>query len=190
VCTSYKDEKLKKHRATVFILLESPPPDVIKHFFLYTFQVLDLGNTGLSEFFTDTFSKTSNVNTLYLNGNRFREIPKEIRHMPLAYLNVNANPIGRLDNESFVGLDRLQQLIVSGMPNLTDIGAGTFVPLKNLVTLYVSHNPVLSNIHRDAFVDHTTTQWSLRQVSACDKCVKLISFILISLCFLFLQSLF
>lgn len=127
--------------------------------------MLDLGYTGLSKFSTDTFSRMSNVNTLYLNGNRFRDVPKEIRHMPLAYLNINDNPIGRLDDESFVGLDRLQQLIVSGMPNLTEIGAGTFVPLKNLVTLYMSHNPVLSNINRDAFVDHAiVNQWSLRQV--------------------------
>lgn len=127
-------------------------------------QVLDLANTGISDFPTNTFSQLFNVQTLYLNGNQFQNIPKEIRNMPLAYLNINANPISNLDSESFVGLDQLQELIVSGMPYLTDVGCGTFAPLKKLTTLHMSHNPSLSNIHYDAFVDNTSHQWSLRQV--------------------------
>lgn len=128
------------------------------------FQVLDLSNTGISEFPENMFSRLSNVQTLFLNGNHFQNIPKEIRDMPLAYLNLNANPIRNLDSESFVGLDKLQQLILSGMPNLTDIGSGTFAPLKKLITLRMAYNPSLSNIHYDAFRDHTTNQLSLRQV--------------------------
>ncbi|XP_026822301.1 tsukushin-like isoform X1 [Rhopalosiphum maidis] len=133
--------------------------------YLTNLQVLDLSNTGLSDFPADVFSQSFNVQTLYLNGNQFQQIPKEIRNMPLAYLNMNANPISYLDSESFVGLDQLQELIISGMPNLTDVGCGTFVPLKKLITLYMSHNPSLSNIHYDAFADNTSQQWSLRQLS-------------------------
>ncbi|XP_060873377.1 carboxypeptidase N subunit 2-like isoform X2 [Metopolophium dirhodum] len=133
--------------------------------YLTNLQVLDLANTGISDFPTDAFSQLFNVQTLYLNGNQFQNIPKEIRNMPLAYLNMNANPISNLDSESFVGLDQLQELIVSGMPNLTDVGCGTFAPLKKLITLHMSHNPSLSNIHYDAFVDNTSQQWSLRQLS-------------------------
>jgi len=125
---------------------------------------LDLGNTGLSEFPVDMFSSLSNVQTLYLNGNKFQTIPKEIRDMPLSFLNINANPISHLDSDSFIGLDVLQELIISGMPKLTNIGSGTFVPLKKLITLHMSQNPSLSNIHYDAFRDHTTAKWSLRQV--------------------------
>jgi len=126
---------------------------------------LDLSNTGLSDISTDAFSQLSNVQTFYLNGNEFQKIPKEIRNMPLAYLNMNANPISNLDSESFAGLDQLQELIISGMPKLTDVGGGTFGPLKKLITLHMSHNPSLSNIHHDAFVDSNTSQhWSLRQV--------------------------
>lgn len=101
---------------------------------------------------------------MYLNGNYFQNIPKEIRDMPLAYLNLNANPINYLDSESFIGLDKLQQLILSGMPNLTNIGSGTFAPLKKLITLRMAYNPYLSNIHYDAFRDHTTNEFSLKQV--------------------------
>lgn len=111
------------------------------------------------------FSGQSNVRTLYLNGNRFGGIPKGIRDMPLTYLNMNANPVGKLDDESFVGFDTLEQLFISGMPNLTDIGDGTFVPLKKLAGLHMSHNPSLSNIDHNAFRDYRTNQWSLRQVS-------------------------
>lgn len=125
---------------------------------------MDLGNTGISSFPENVFSQLSNVRTLYLNGNQFQSVPAEIRVMPLEYLNMNANPIDRLDGESFVGLDKLQQLVISGMPKLTDIGSGAFVPLKTLIALYMAHNPTLSNIHFDAFRDHTTNQLSLRQV--------------------------
>lgn len=125
---------------------------------------MDLGYTSISSFPGNMFSQLSNVRTLYLNGNQFQNIPTEIRAMPLTHLNMNANPIDHLDNESFVGLDRLQQLVISGMPNLTDIGSGTFVPLKTLITLHMAHNPTLSNIHFDAFRDHMTNQLSLRQV--------------------------
>lgn len=124
-----------------------------------------MGNTDLSEFPRDVFSHLQNVQTLYLNGNHFQQIPSEIRNSPLAYLNMNANPISHFDNESFVGLDELQQLIISGMPKLTDIGSGTFAPLKKLVILQMSYNPCLSYIHDDAFRDQSTKmQWSLRQV--------------------------
>lgn len=110
------------------------------------------------------FSQMPNIETLYLNGNEFQKIPNEIQSMPLAYLNINENPISYLDNESFVGLDKLQQLIISGMPNLADIGSGTFVPLKKLIILRMAQNPSLTNIHASAFGDHTTNKLSLRQV--------------------------
>lgn len=123
-----------------------------------------MANTGISEFPVDMFSQLLNVQTLYLNGNHFTVIPKEIQDMPLAFLNMNANPISQLDSDSFTGLDELQELIISGMPILTSIGSGTFAPLKKLTTLHMSHNPSLENIHYDSFRDHTTNQWSLRQV--------------------------
>lgn len=123
-----------------------------------------MGNTGISEFSPGMFSPLSKVQTMYLNGNNFQTIPKEIQTMPLAYLNINANPIRYLNNESFIGLDQIQQLVICGMPELTDIGSGTFAPLKKLITLNMAFNPNLKNIHHDAFKDHTTRQWSLRQV--------------------------
>ncbi|XP_025199329.1 carboxypeptidase N subunit 2-like [Melanaphis sacchari] len=136
--------------------------------YLKNLQVLDLSNTGISDFPPGMFSQLFNVQTLYLNGNKFQNIPMEIRtnrNMSLAYLNMNANPISNLDSESFVGLDQLQELVISGMPNLTDIGYSTFAPLKKLVILHMSYNPSLSNIHYDAFVDNTGQQQSLRQLS-------------------------
>lgn len=138
--------------------------DISNEILYFQFQYLDLGSTGLSKFPEGVFSRLSNVQTLFLNGNQFETVPREIRDMPLAFLNINANPIDHLDNESFIGLGQLQQLVISGMLKLTDIGNGTFAPLKKLVTLHLSQNPNLTNIHYDAFRDHTTSQWPLRQV--------------------------
>lgn len=132
------------------------------------FQYLDLGDTGISTIPADAISRPSNVQKLYLNGNRFQTVPSEIRAMPLTFLNMNANPIAHLDNESFAGLDRLQSLIVCGMPLLTDIGSGTFAPLKKLEALHMSQNPSLTDIHHDAFGGDDSTnngQWPLKEVS-------------------------
>lgn len=126
-----------------------------------------MGTTGISHFPSDMFFQLK-IETLYLNGNRFQYIPKEIRSMPLAYLNMNANPIVHLDSESFVGLDEIQQLTISGMPRLSSIESGTFAPLTKLVILHASHNPNLSYIHPDAFRDHSIINWSIRQVR--EKC--------------------
>ncbi|XP_050440729.1 tsukushi-like [Adelges cooleyi] len=131
---------------------------------LCNLQVLDLANTGIAGFPSESFSH-SNVNTLYLNGNNFQSVPNEIRAMPLAYLNLNANPISNLNAESFVGFQKLQQLIISGMPKLSQIDSGTFAPLPRLITLHMSHNPNLVYIHYDAFRNQSIQQWwSLRQL--------------------------
>lgn len=51
------------------------------------------------------------------------------------------------------------------MPKLTDVGSGTFAPLKKLMILQMSHNPSLSYIHYDAFKDQSAkSHLSLRQV--------------------------
>lgn len=120
--------------------------------------------TGLSEFPEGMFSQMLKVETLYLNGNEFQKIPNEIRSMPLAFLNMNENPVNCLDNKSFVGLDKIQQLIISDMRSLTDVGSGTFLPLKKLNILHMAQNPSLINIHPNAFGDYTTNHWPLRQV--------------------------
>ncbi|XP_025411848.1 carboxypeptidase N subunit 2-like isoform X2 [Sipha flava] len=132
--------------------------------YLTNLQFLDLSYTGLSEFPEGMFSHMSNVETLYLKGNEFQKIPNEIRSMPLAFLNMNENPIVCLDNKSFTGLDKLQELIISSLHNLTDIGSGTFSPLKKLNILHMAQNPSLLNIHPNAFGDYTTNKWSLRQL--------------------------
>lgn len=124
---------------------------------------MNLANTGISHIPTNVFSRLK-INSLYLNGNKFQKIPREIRNLPLSYLNMNSNPVNYLDDESFIGLHKLQQLVISGMPKLSNIGSGTFVPLTRLITLHMSYNPSLSHIHCDAFRDGTISNWSLRQV--------------------------
>ncbi|VVC31620.1 Cysteine-rich flanking region, C-terminal,Leucine-rich repeat,Leucine-rich repeat domain, L [Cinara cedri] len=136
--------------------------------FLTNLQILDLGNTDIMEFPANMFSGLSNVRTLYLNGNRFSSIPKEIRYMPLTFLNMNANPIGELDGDSFVGMDTLEQLMISSMLKLTNIGKGTFAPLKKLTTLRMTHNPSLSNIDPDAFRDYRFDHMSLKKLYLSD----------------------
>ncbi|XP_050535618.1 leucine-rich repeat neuronal protein 1-like [Daktulosphaira vitifoliae] len=131
---------------------------------LHNLKTLHLANVGLSKFPEDSFTQT-NIEVLYLNGNDFTTVPKGIVAMPLAFLNLNANPISDLNSGSFIGLDKLQQLIISSMPFLTNIESGTFAPLPKLITLQMSYNPKLNFIHYDAFRNASMKhKWSLRQL--------------------------
>ena len=94
------------------------------------------------------------LKVLILSGNQFTTIPAELhRATTLQYLNLNNNPIARLDSESFRGLESLKRLNISSMPSLESIGDFTFTPLKSMTTMWCSFNPKLNHIHLKAFAE-------------------------------------
>lgn len=89
---------------------------------------------------------------LILSGNQFTKVPGEVQNaINLEYLNLNNNPIVKLDSESFQGLSSLKGLNISSMPSLEKIEANTFTPLSSMVHLWCSNNINLKRINSKAF---------------------------------------
>lgn len=105
------------------------------------------------------------LNTLYLNGNQLTTVPEGLGSLAhsLRVININENPITELNENSFLGLRNLQQIVASGLSELTTIKANTFSKLENLKTLSCSYNPKLVEIDPYAFWDHNQ-KFSLQQV--------------------------
>ncbi|XP_069675072.1 leucine-rich repeat-containing protein 15-like [Periplaneta americana] len=121
-----------------------------------TLQVLDLAYTGLSdlpESFVHLSSLRHKLQLLYLNGNKFTQVPESIAALgdSLEKLNLNDNPILELDEDSFRGLLVLRELNISAMTHLKRIGPQTFAHLKSLEILYSSYNLKLTDLDEEAF---------------------------------------
>ena len=122
-------------------------------FWLMNQQILNLAQTQLETIPEGLLHSLRSLQVLILNGNQLTTVPVELQRAPnLAFLNLNDNPIKKLDSTSFQGLSSLQQLNISAMDRLESIEEKTFSPLHSLRELYCSFNPSLRKIHSKAFM--------------------------------------
>lgn len=86
---------------------------------------------------------------LLLVGNQFLTVPESLISIGknLQFLHMSENPIVNINEESFAGLERLEYLNISGMPDLEVIEAGSFKPLKSLEHLFCHNNLKLTDMH-------------------------------------------
>ncbi|XP_063979003.1 leucine-rich repeat neuronal protein 3-like [Diachasmimorpha longicaudata] len=121
-------------------------------------EELDLSNCELHNLPDTLFHVPKDtLKRLYLNGNRFSEVPLALQDATaLEYLNMNENPIKILDgSNSFPHLPHLKDLRLRSMRELTAVGAGALAKLESLEYLYLDDCPTLSRIDEDALVKHT-----------------------------------
>uniref|UniRef100_A0A1B6D9I9 LRRCT domain-containing protein n=1 Tax=Clastoptera arizonana TaxID=38151 RepID=A0A1B6D9I9_9HEMI len=118
-------------------------------------KILDLAKTGLTHLPSDLFQHFE-LNSLYLNGNQLTSVPDSLGSLAhsLRLININENPIKELNEDSFLGLRNLEDIIASGLSELTAIKANTFSNLENLKTVSCSYNSKLTEIDPFAFWDH------------------------------------
>lgn len=96
-----------------------------------------------------------NLHTLLLTGNEFTQVPDlAVLGHSLKVLNINQNPVQELNSTSFYGLNTLNEIMVSGMPELTIIKSGTFSDLRSINKISCFYNPKLAVIEEMAFWDH------------------------------------
>lgn len=129
-------------------------------------KILDLAKTGLSFLPDDAFHYLE-LSTLYLNGNNFKQVPDALAALgsTLRYLNINQNPIEELNDNSFLGLRNLREIVASGLTELQAVKAGTFSRLEDLKVVSCSYNPKLVFIDRLAFWDQSNNKrFSLKEV--------------------------
>ncbi|KAG7295506.1 hypothetical protein JYU34_021713 [Plutella xylostella] len=119
-------------------------------------KILRLRSCQLKEI-PDKFLHTPRyLERLDISDNQLTAVPQELEETKnLVYLNINQNPIVRLDkkDEDFLGfptLSKLKELHMSNMPELTYIGEGTLSGLENLESLHMCLNEKLSYIHPKA----------------------------------------
>ncbi|KAJ9591611.1 hypothetical protein L9F63_001825, partial [Diploptera punctata] len=145
--------------STILTALESP----------VSLEILDLAYTGISDIpqgFVDLPSIRHKLKQLYLNGNKFTEVPQTLAALgdSLEKLNLNDNPIQELHEDSFRGLLMLREVNISAMSQLQRIGPSTFSHLKNLEILQCSYNTKLSEIDEEAFTYQQGGQIPLKQL--------------------------
>lgn len=131
-----------------------------------------MAKTGLSFLPDDAFHYLE-LSTLYLNGNNFKQVPEALAALgsTLRYLNINQNPIEELNDNSFLGLRNLREIVASGLTELQAVKAGTFSRLEDLKIVSCSYNPKLVFVDRLAFWDQSNNKrFSLKEVNIFKKC--------------------
>lgn len=93
----------------------------------------------------------SHLKELFLTGNQFLMVPESLSLVgkSLEILRLNENPIEIIDEKSFIGLEKLEQLNISSCPELTDITENALIPLKLLEVFHCRGNEKLTNFHME-----------------------------------------
>uniref|UniRef100_A0A1I8PC18 LRRCT domain-containing protein n=1 Tax=Stomoxys calcitrans TaxID=35570 RepID=A0A1I8PC18_STOCA len=106
-------------------------------------QNLDLSYTDINTIPPAIFEKLISLKTLNLAGNKFVHLPSNFRMIgkTLDSLNLAGNMFSGFEDKTFMGLEKLTHLNISGMAPLKGIQNNTFSHLKHLTNLDCSHNP-------------------------------------------------
>ncbi|XP_043502287.1 leucine-rich repeats and immunoglobulin-like domains protein 3 [Polistes fuscatus] len=115
-------------------------------------EELDLSYCDLEELPEYIFYKPRYLKKLQLNGNRFVEIPKALSMATaLETLDLDETPIQTLNEQNaFPIMKNLKELNMCCLPNLIEIGNGSFGNLSGLEILRIQNCPLLKNIDKDA----------------------------------------
>ncbi|XP_028655989.1 tsukushi [Erpetoichthys calabaricus] len=111
---------------------------------------VDLSNNRLALVFRDPHISSPNIKSLNLSGNKLASVPK-LQNVPLRYLSLDGNPISVIEENSFLGLEDLSYLSLSGLPTLSVIKPNSFKSLPNLQGLDLSNNMELKSLSSEVF---------------------------------------
>lgn len=136
---------------------------------LRNLEFMSLARTGVSEMHQGMLHDLINLTSLDLTGNLFVRVPEELRAThQLEVLSLDKNKFETLNENSFVGLESLQDLSLRNNEKLKSVEKGTFGPLKNLEKLDLSFCKRLEALSDGAFlglVNKTTeADWKLKDV--------------------------
>ncbi|XP_053607280.1 toll-like receptor Tollo isoform X2 [Plodia interpunctella] len=128
-------------------------------------EVLDLSKTDIDTIPLDAFRGLLNLQHIDLSDNRFTTVPESLSLVgsTLKYLTFNKNPIVKLDDDSFIGLNNLIELEVAENDYLEEVTRSTFSPLRNLRILHLCHNENLRYISHNAFRG-LKDKWTLKEI--------------------------
>ncbi|XP_063807335.1 tsukushi isoform X2 [Pseudophryne corroboree] len=111
---------------------------------------IDLSNNLISSISRSSDGPVPNIRSLNLSGNRLHSVCN-LQGIPVRYLNLDKNPISKIEKNDFLGLKDLTHLSLSNMENLTEIAPHSFNELSSLQVLDFSNNPNLKTLSKDVF---------------------------------------
>ena len=104
---------------------------------------LNLANNLLTFIYSHSFLHIEHLHALNLSNNRLNNVPNNLFNQKLGEtlleLDLSHNPIYTLNNDSFVGLRKLQKLAIHGLHRLHYIQLGVFQSLRLLQELSLSY---------------------------------------------------
>ncbi|XP_076304559.1 uncharacterized protein LOC143222230 [Tachypleus tridentatus] len=114
---------------------------------------LHMERTGLRGIPDDVFIFNTKLIVLKLSGNSLDDIPSKSLEVvtQLQYLDISRNPVKEIKPKAFKTLENLIVLKMNSMSKLETIRPHAFHGFKRLEELHCSTNPLLANVHRDAF---------------------------------------
>ncbi|XP_053564671.1 tsukushi isoform X2 [Bombina bombina] len=113
-------------------------------------MTIDLSNNFIGSISKGINSTTPNIQSLTLSGNRLQAVPS-LQGIPLRHLNLDKNPIAKIEAQNFLGLKNLAHLSLSSLQSLKEISPYSFKELPYLQTLDLSNNHNLKSINSDVF---------------------------------------
>ena len=124
------------HIPTADVGMESLPENPLPLTHLQTF---DLANNNLSAIHPMSIERLSQLRHFNLAGNKFTHLPASCwRYLSfLKTLDVSWNPTRVLTKESFVGLERIQELTIQNLKDLKRFDADSLAQLIYLKKLYI-----------------------------------------------------
>ncbi|XP_071441639.1 leucine-rich repeat neuronal protein 3-like [Hetaerina americana] len=122
-------------------------------------KTLNLADVGISSFPEGLAHALISLENLRLDGNKLAVVPTSLSmaSSSLLYLNLNRNPITKINATSFVesvhgsAWSKLETLDISAMQELTYVLKGSFENLKGLRTLRCAYNQKLMHFDEEAF---------------------------------------
>ncbi|XP_064412909.1 tsukushi isoform X1 [Latimeria chalumnae] len=118
---------------------------------------IDLSNNLVTTILRSLDKSIPNIQSLNLAGNRLMSVPN-LQSIPLRYLNLDCNPISKIEGNAFFSLKELMHLSLSNLQDLAEVSSNGFKGLQNLQVLDLSSNPKLQFLQADAFLGLNSLQ--------------------------------
>lgn len=101
------------------------------------------------------FEHMVKLSEIFLNGNKFLTVPESLAAVgkSLQFLHLSENAIEEINNQSFVGLFQVQQLNISGLPDLQVIKKDSMKPLASLEVLHCRGNKKLKSFNMEDLLE-------------------------------------
>ncbi|OCT96413.1 tsukushi isoform X2 [Xenopus laevis] len=113
-------------------------------------MTINLANNEIHSIFRGAERPVPNIHSLMLYGNQLLSVP-DLHGIPLRHLNLDRNPLSKIEKVSFLGLESLTHLSLSDLPNLREVSPYSFKSLTSLLELDLSNNPNLKSLSSDMF---------------------------------------